>query len=239
METIPLDFQWSLLERKVGNNSVTKIKKELDRSRFPIEIEAIGTEDNRVNLLRSGWYNGKRYHSIQIYNSDGSLKNENEFEVPDMSLADTSLGNAIFLGAVTFGMGFKDYLKNKKPEIQQRIKMTRDFERTKADLLKAIIEDAKKLAESVELYSESLEKVSTRIGKNIMPIDTGKPQSYLIENGEMLLRTRAGLLGANAIVDFSEKKYTVFHDVSHWYYGGGNVHTSNEKCSIGIPVKIR
>ena len=79
METIPLDFQWSLLERKVGNNSVTKIKKELDRSRFPIEIEAIGTEDNRVNLLRSGWYNGKRYHSIQIYNSDGSLKNENEF----------------------------------------------------------------------------------------------------------------------------------------------------------------
>lgn len=103
------------------------------------------------------------------------------------------------------------------------------------EFARANLEELRVLVLPLGIYSESLEKVNQRMSTTFRKVDTKTSLSYMVENGEFWLKAKAFSLGADAIVDFSEKEYNLFLK----YDSQGGIKTHMQKVSIGVPVKIR
>lgn len=236
MKQLPLDFQWALLDRR-HKGLASLIKTFLSNSQ--LEIEVVRANQIRVDVLATSFRDSRQFNNVMAFDREGNRIYQDCFAYnpDDFSL---SLNQALFLGLFTFGGTIFSYVHSRKPEVRESVARNKNYNALKKDLSAANMQDIDTIVSGVKVYSSPFSVIRRNIGdmnRKLELVDTGKPYSYLVEDGEFLLRARAGLLGANAVTDFSEREYKVESGRS-FNYDDQSVKTRrrNVKCSIGIPV---
>jgi hypothetical protein len=115
----------------------------------------------------------------------------------------------------------------------------RQYHELQERLKKDNFEDLRLATLPIGIYPESLERVNEKMRVSFRKVDTKTALSYIVENGEFWLKARAWVLGADAIVDFSEKEFDLYLGYLRGNDGALRHTTETRKYSIGVPVTIR
>lgn len=240
---IPQDIQFGLLKRKVGSSVAQKVRDDCDKKYA--ELHVIGTHEH---ISCFGWARrtkGPLYLAINAAN--GGIIEENYGEIENRK-SNMPLWFGIPLYTLSIvGLPFlPSYLND---QLSPSRCAARKNSNRLYDLHECLetenISEVKRLAASIEVYLESSKQLSERLKRKVEIVELEKPENFLYSDNLDFLKTRAVLLGANAIASYTDTPERCQY--GYWTSDRGETSASAEywKTSsyivhthLGIPVRI-